>query len=156
MRNCKTLRSMKYAEFKELVIANMPKNPCPGLWQGKGSPRSHILGNPCNEEEKAELINKYSLVDGVSVINPKQIHLHQYAHHLNSSQIMCYNFFRPLMDNFDGKMYAPKAELIKLVGKLIDEEITRKDSLCNFEYIDNSGETTNFDFDPRGHDRITF
>lgn len=36
---------MKYEEFKKKVIDNMPENPIPGLWQGNGAPRKHILGN---------------------------------------------------------------------------------------------------------------
>lgn len=50
---------MKYEEFKKKVIDNMPENPIPGLWQGKGAPRKHILGNPSSPKERADLINKY-------------------------------------------------------------------------------------------------
>lgn len=76
-----------------------------------GEPRKHILGNPLSVEEKVELVNKYSLLPSTPKIDGKQIHLHQYAHHLNSTQIMCYNFFRPLIENYDGKMYRPKDSL---------------------------------------------
>ena len=56
---------MKYSKFKDFVLENMPKNPIPGLWQHKGELRMHILGNPETPEEKAELINKYSLLPNV-------------------------------------------------------------------------------------------
>lgn len=137
---------MNYKEFKKIVVNNMPNNPVPGLWQGKGRPRNHILGNPSSPEEQAELINKYSLLPGVAPVNCKNIHLHQYAHHLNSSQIMCYNFFRPMMDGFDGTMYHPKNSLLQLLGKEVDANLEAENAVCNFEYIDDSKENTNFDF----------
>lgn len=137
---------MKYEEFKKKVIDNMPENPIPGLWQGKGAPRKHILGNPSSPKERADLINKYSLLPNVPLIDSDTIHLHQYAHHLNSSQIMCYNFFRPMIEGFDGTMYHPKDDLIKLFGMEVDEELEHKNAVCNFEYIDKSKDNTNFDF----------
>lgn len=137
---------MKYEEFKKKVIDNMPENPIPGLWQGKGAPRKHILGNPSSPKERADVINKYSLLPNVPLIDSDTIHLHQYAHHLNSSQIMCYNFFRPMIEGFDGTMYHPKDDLIKLFGMEVDEELEHKNAVCNFEYIDKSKDNTNFDF----------
>jgi hypothetical protein len=137
---------MNYKEFNQLVINNMPENPIPGLWQQKGQLRTHILGNPSTSEQKAELINKYSLLQNVPSIDCNTIHLHQYAHHLNSSQIMCYNFFRPLIESYDGKMYKPKDSLLNLIGMEIDQEIEPHGAVCNFEYIDDSAENTNFDF----------
>lgn len=141
---------MNYTEFKQHVMNNMPENPVPGLWQKKGQPRTHILGNPSSPEEKAELINKYSLLPNVPPIDCHTIHLHQYAHHLNSSQIMCYNFFRPLIDNFDGKMYRPQDSLLKLIEKILNHKIDSHSAECNFEYIDDKKEKTNFDFYFRG------
>ena len=137
---------MKYKEFKKIVIDNMPENPIPGLWQGKGAPRKHILGNPSSPKERADLINKYSLLPNVPLVDSGTIHLHHCAHHLNSSQIMCYNFFRPMIEGFDGTMYHPKDDLIKLFGMEVDEELEHKNAVCNFEYIDKSKDNTNFDF----------
>ena len=137
---------MKYKEFKKIVIDNMPENPIPGLWQGKGAPRKHILGKPSSPKERADLINKYSLLPNVPLVDSGTIHLHHCAHHLNSSQIMCYNFFRPMIEGFDGTMYHPKDDLIKLFGMEVDEELEHKNAVCNFEYIDKSKDNTNFDF----------
>ena len=137
---------MKYKEFKKIVIDNMPENPIPGLWQGKGAPRKHILGKPSSPKERADLINKYSLLPNVPLVDSDTIHLHHCAHHLNSSQIMCYNFFRPMIEGFDGTMYHPKDDLIKLFGIEVDEELEHKNAVCNFEYIDKSKDNTNFDF----------
>ena len=139
-------KQMIYKKFKQLVINNMPENPIPGLWQQKGQPKTHIRGNPSTSEQKAELINKYSLLHNVPSIDCNTIHLHQYAHHLNSSQIMCYNFFRPLVESYDGKMYKPKDSLLNLIGIEINQKIEPNGAVCNFEYIDDSAENTNFDF----------
>lgn len=137
---------MKYKEFKKIVIDNMPENPIPGLWQGKGAPRKHILGKPSSPKERADLINKYSLLPNVPLVDSDTIHLHHCAHHLNSSQIMCYNFFRPMIEGFDGVMYHPKDALIKLLEKKVGAELEQENSVCNFEYIDKSKDNTNFDF----------
>lgn len=137
---------MKYKEFKKIVIDNMPENPIPGLWQGKGAPRKHILGKPSSPKERADLINKYSLLPSVPLIDSDTIHLHHCAHHLNSSQIMYYNFFRPMIEGFDGVMYHPKEALIKLLEKKVGAELEQENSVCNFEYIDKSKDNTNFDF----------
>ena len=51
---------MKYEEFKKKVIDNMPENPIPGLWQGKGAPRKHILGNPSSPKEQADVYENKS------------------------------------------------------------------------------------------------
>ena len=60
--------------------------------------------------------------------------------------VMCYNFFRPMIEGFDGTMYHPKDDLIKLFGMEVDEELEHKNAVCNFEYIDKSKDNTNFDF----------
>ena len=139
---------MNYSDYKKCVLINMPENPIPGLWQKKGKPRKHILGNPSSLKEKADLINKYSLLPNVPHISCNTIHLHQYAHHLNSSQIMCYNFFRPLIQDYDiqTKMYKPTDSLVNLIGTLIKTNIDKANALCNFEYIPKGKEHTNFDF----------
>lgn len=137
---------MKYSKFKQTVIDNMPDNKNPGLWRGKGEPQKHILGNPSSPKEKAELINKYSIIEGVTPIDYKTIHLHTCAHHLNSSQIMCYNFFRPMIEDYDGEKYKPKECLVNLLSKVINQELVPEGSICNFEHINDSNEKTNFDF----------
>ena len=143
---------MKYSKFKEYVINHMndvvyhmPEKPEAGQWQGKGEPKAYILGKPSSQKERAEMINKYALLKSVKHIDHKKIHLHQYAHHMNSSQIICYNFFRPLMEDADGEMHA-KESLVKLIGHVIGEELEHQGGTCNFEYIDHSKEKTNFDF----------
>ena len=149
---------MKYSDFKQKVIYHMNNvveqmldKPEPGLWQGKGEPKNYILGNSKSQKERAELINKYALLPSVKQIDYKTLHLHPYAHHMNSSQIMCYNFFRPMMDEFDGK-YKAKECLTKLIDKELGEDLASYAADCNFEHVDHEDheddpkENTHFDF----------
>ena len=73
--------------------------------------------------------------------------LHPLAHHLNSSQLMCYNFFRPYIIKEGGKT-CPNDALIDLLSKYIAIN-QRDDAECQFEYVQGGeyeGEGTNFDF----------
>ena len=65
---------------------------------------------------------------------------HTDAHHLNSSQILCYNFFRPLITN-DGKATAKLVSLLGKYGIAITNNAT-----CQFEYTDKIEDHTQFDF----------
>ena len=116
----------KYAIEKDLK--------CCGLWREK--PYCHILFTS-NEEQKKEAIKK-NLLKGVKVDMLAKPHTD--AHHLNSSQILCYNFFRPLITN-DGKA---TAELVSLLGKY-GIAITNN-ATCQFEYTDKIEDRTQFDF----------
>lgn len=116
----------KYAIEKDLK--------CCGLWREK--PYCHILFAE-NEVQKKEAIKK-NLLKGVKadmLVKP-----HTDAHHLNSSQILCYNFFRPLI-TADKKA---TAGLISLLGKY-GVAIT-KNATCQFEYNDKIKDRTQFDF----------
>ena len=107
---------------------------CGGLYKGRAY--CHILFTE-NKEQKKEVIKKI-LLKGVKadmLANP-----HTDAHHLNSSQILCYNFFRPLITN-DGKA---TAELVSLLGKY-GIAITNN-ATCQFEYTDKIKDRTQFDF----------
>jgi len=151
---------MKYSEYKQHILQGLVKqidNPCPGSWHGKEA-YPHIIGNPkSNSQEQIDIINKYLLLPNVPKID-KTIHLHQCAHHLNSSQIMCYNFFRPLMKEYDAKtkMFKPTDKLVDFIGKLIDTPIETTSSVCTFEYIPKGKERTNFDFYFRNGDIEVF
>ena len=65
---------------------------CGGLYQGR--PYCHIL---FVEDDKQNEAIKKNLLKGVK--SDMLAKLHTDAHHLNSSQILCYNFFRPLITN---------------------------------------------------------
>ena len=139
---------MKYDKFRSIVLEKIVHefdNPEPGLFRGHG-PYDHIISNP-NSTDRERIVNEYILLPDVPKIQG-EIKLHPDAHHMNSSQIMCYNFFRPLLSEYDKneKEYKPSDALVDLVGKIIDTPLENKNSSCKFEYIQPNTDTTNFDF----------
>ena len=140
---------MKYDKFRSTVLEKIVRefdNPDPGLFRGHG-PYDHIISNPKDSKERERIVNEYLLLPDVPKIQG-EIKLHPDAHHMNSSQIMCYNFFRPLLKEYNKnkKDYKPSDELVDLVGKIIDTPLENKNSSCKFEYIQPNTDTTNFDF----------
>ena len=140
---------MKYDKFRSKVLEKIVRefdNPDPGLFRGHG-PYDHIISNPKDSKDRERIVNEYLLLPDVPKIQG-EIKLHPDAHHMNSSQIMCYNFFRPLLKEYNKnkKDYKPSDELVDLVGKIIDTPLENKNSSCKFEYIQPNTDTTNFDF----------
>ena len=140
---------MKYDKFRSIVLEKIVHefdNPEPGLFRGHG-PYDHIISNPKDSKDRESIVNEYLLLPDVPKIQG-EIKLHPDAHHMNSSQIMCYNFFRPLLSEYDKneKEYKPSDALVDLVGKIIDTPLENKNSSCKFEYIQPNTDTTNFDF----------
>lgn len=140
---------MKYDKFRSTVLEKIVRefdNPDPGLFRGHG-PYDHIISNPKDSKDRERIVNEYLLLPEVPKIQG-EIKLHPDAHHMNSSQIMCYNFFRPLLSEYDKneKEYKPSDALVDLVGKIIDTPLENKNSSCKFEYIQPNTDTTNFDF----------
>ncbi len=105
-----------------------------GVWTN-GNTYDHILkiGKGNNQ---FDVIKRYNLLKGVEpdmFSDP-----HRFAHHLTSSQVMCYNFFRPLI----GKNGTMSKELISI---LEDRNIQiPNDSLCEFE-ASNPIDNTSYD-----------
>ena len=129
---------MKYDKFRSTVLEKIVRefdNPDPGLFRGHG-PYDHIISNPKDSKDRERIVNEYLLLPDVPKIQG-EIKLHPDAHHMNSSQIMCYNFFRPLLKEYNKnkKDYKPSDELVDLVGKIIDTPLENKNSSCKFEYI---------------------
>ena len=140
---------MKYDKFISTVLEKIVhefENPDPGLFRGHG-PYDHIISNPKDSKDRESIVNEYLLLPDVPKIQG-EIKLHPDAHHMNSSQIMCYNFFRPLLKEYNKneKEYKPSDALVDLVGKIIDTPLENKNSSCKFEYIQPNTDTTNFDF----------
>ncbi len=135
----------KYAEEKELK--------CGGLWGGK--PYSHILFVE-DGQTKFEVVKKYNVLEVIDrdLLTTK---LHRDAHHLNSSQILCYNFFRPYIDENGGASQS-------LVDLLLNQGISiEQGAKCTFEYTDNldkmekpRDKPTEFDFHIIGSDVEVF
>lgn len=98
----------------------------------------HILHIPSGSSKKDAIENllKRDMVEVDLFENPQQ-----YAHHLNSSQVVCYEFFRPLL-----RQEGTATDLLKQF--LSDNHIENKTDvmLGRFEYIPDSTEYTNFDF----------
>ena len=69
--------------------------------------------------------------------NAKGIHLHQFANHLNSSQMLCINFFAPFFAHQQTQV------LLKVLGLT---NLSVGISEFEFEHIENGKERTNFDF----------
>ena len=140
---------MKYDNFRSTVLEKIVRefdNPDPGLFKGH-APYEHIISNPKDSKDRESIVNEYLLLPDVPKIQG-EIKRHPDAHHMNSSQIMCYKFFRPLLKEYNKnkKDYKPSDELVDLVGKIIDTPLENKNSSCKFEYIQPNTDTTNFDF----------
>lgn len=140
---------MNYTTFSKKVKDYLAEkyNPNePGLYREKRYP--HILN--IEGKNKKEIVLKYNvlsearkdpfLFDGEKH-DGRIIILQTSAHHLNSSQIMCYNFFRPLLE---GSNIATE-KLIDIFKPFCPSLAYEKDAIGFFEY-QQPGESTNFDF----------
>lgn len=126
-----------YAKERELTVD--------GKWQGKGS-YSHILQfkenikNVQNRKNKHKVVCEKNILPGILTDKFTWKDMHKYAHHLNSSQVLCYNFFRPLITEESH----PTDELIRLLEKI--EIKILSSAICEFEYCPDKKEKTQFDF----------
>ena len=148
--------NMSYTKFKEKVLdklADYKKNVLKieenGIfrYRGKIYPKEHILPIPSGKSIQ-NIVKEYNVLKclkGVDFLIEKD--LHRYAHHLNSSQLMCYNFFRPYIIK-EGSKTSPNDALIDLLSKYIAINQCSK-AECHFEYVQGGeyeGDDTNFDF----------
>lgn len=115
-----------------------------GSWQGKDG-YDHImkLENPNDKDEKYETVCKWIKALGVSPCDFEKGKMHQLAHHLNSSQVVCYVFFKHLMES---------GRLAEFVRKVLGDKVNTDNLKCEFEYVpkenaDDYGRTmaTNYD-----------
>lgn len=144
---------MKTKSFKELAIEHLSQiNDNEGWYNYKGRYviHKHILklSEACKTDrkqfktEQQRVIIEKNLLPAAKERRFILESVHTDAHHLNSSQIMCYNFFRPLMS--DNKK--PCDSLISLFKKFCPEIKSSTDSICEFEYEPDNKERTNYDF----------
>lgn len=145
----------EYAEEKRMPIG--------GSWKGKGE-YDHILkftkdkNSARSKQNRYEMVCEYNILDGVDPTKFKQKDMHSFAHHLNSSQVLCYNFFRPYIDENGGATQG-LADLLSNQGISIE-----KGAKCTFEYTDNldkmekkkEDKPTEFDFHIIGSDVEVF
>ena len=144
-----------------------------GDHNGDGIPRGHILlvnkifdpkkkGGPgyvIDREDQFRKIVKYNLLEGINPDMYKKEKVHDKANHLNSSQVLCYNFFRPLMDD----EAHPDETLIALLAQH-GIQVTG-DAVCEFEFnppyygLDGRQESSEIDFhvqDPSNDTEVFF
>lgn len=145
--NSKTvyIMSKKFSEIRKELFAELAKAedlPVGGTFNNNGKHYDHIL--KFAKGKRIETIEKYNLLPGLKFdgfIPAKKVH--RLAHHLNSSQVLCYNFFRPMVNDD----HTPKQELIALLMKQ-GISVSSK-AKCDFEYYgykDFKDEGTEFDF----------
>lgn len=124
---------MKYGKFRENVIEHLEQykhDHFPDMEDGtfKDHKKAHILPKG--------LRNKNLLPMSIGI---EEKNYHMYAHHLNSSQMMCINFFSPLCD---GKNLLVEMICKQLnIKKLPNMEIKKME----FEYTPDGFKHTNFD-----------
>jgi len=142
---------MKYEDFKKTICSHLssPFNDdvINGIWwinkkENKKTSVPHILrmkdynskGEQKNEQER--VVKEYNLLKIISQSSSKFLlkgKLHRFAHHLNSSQIMCYNFFRPQIDD-DKQVKEPLIKLLRDIGVTFNEY--HEESEADFEHED--------------------
>jgi len=125
---------MSYLEFRKKVIENLVKyknSKYPGLPLGdfNNNKYEHILPLSCRDK---------NLLPEARGLLPSQYH--QYAHHLNSSQMMCVNFFSVLTRN--------EVLIRKFLSELLEITFDSNSKLTDskFEYTPNGKKFTNFDY----------
>lgn len=136
-----------------------------GFWCGKSKPEyRHILpiGGKNTRRNRIAVLKKYLgiMIDDKFLPSKSKGRgetLHPYVHHLNSSQLLCYNTFSNLL-TLD---HQPKPELISLFHSLGIE--ISDTATCDFEYSDewlweqgNEKEGTSFDFHVKYGEREFF
>lgn len=140
-----------YAEYKENVIARLVKIKTwedDGVYKyrGKYISKNHILplfNKENSRVKRADAIRQYLGFDCTPYFPKGFIGLHQYAHHLNSSQTFCMMFFSKLMYN---NHYATKL-MVEFFKKVFLIDI-HEGAECNFEYKE--------DDDNKNHQRYRF
>lgn len=139
-KQLKTQKTMKnYAHNRKEHLAEYAKNnklPTGGTYNDNGRPYEHILKL---DKNKIDIVKDFNILKDVNkdMLTEK---LHRCAHHLNSSQILCYNFFMPMLTD-KGKASKQLVKLLANYGIKIEEGAE-----CKFEYNDNLGDNTKFDF----------
>lgn len=119
------------SDYKEQVLEIQEK----GTFRGKEY--SHILPK---DQLEANFLRQ---------VHAPDIDLHIYAHHLNSSQVLCINFFEPLLHDDEGKELLHKILYYSLVANTLHNEDLPKDGKIietTFEKVFDRKEGTNFDF----------
>lgn len=137
---------MSYAFFKNKVLSHlgafMPQDGKPGKFNGKGE-YAHIVDIPGKTQR--EIIEAILKSDGVETVAEFQ-KPQRYAHHLNSSQVVCYEFFRPLLVRRGRNLFVNDEKMQPVLMAMGVPESLFYGAKANFEKEFDDGEGTNFDF----------
>lgn len=123
-------------KVKEAMCKNVNPKLVGGKWHGKEYP--HIYKDRRDNFLDGEIL-KYSNIKGV-LFNEK-VHYHQGASNMNSSQVMCINFFHKFFEKPEWEKYL--TDILRKVGVPLTST-SCKDAI--FEYVPDKKEYTNFDF----------
>lgn len=135
---------MSYKAFRDSVIKHLEKyNQWEhGLFNGKGEPKGHIVRIPGKNQKETVMEILHS--DGIEEAQLDMFRKpHRYAHHLNSSQVLCYEFFRPLIGSGGVADQAKMGPVLERMGVPAEAFAGAK---AEFEKEFEDKEGTNFDF----------
>lgn len=142
-----------YKTYREKVIKLLTENRTwrnNGVWRATGTPYAHILpveytADPkVNRENRAAAIMEYLNCDCKKCLGERLIGLHQYAHHITSSQLLCMKFFSELIDD---EIRATESMVI-FMKKAFGIDI-KVGADCRFEYAEKKDPYL-FDVDKEG------
>ena len=127
------------------IYAEKEQLPIGGSFQGKGCYPHILIFKECasrtqKRKNKYDVVCEKNILPGVLTDKYTIKDMHKFAHHLNSSQVLCYNFFRPLITLNN----TPTDELSQLLGE--QGIIISGSAICSFEYCPDKQERTQFDF----------
>ncbi len=127
-----------YNNYKKSIIDQLiitsGKSWSNGIWAPTGKPVEHILplDGKNTRENRANAIRKYLNFD-CRICLPNDLNgLHQYAHHLNSSQLLCMMFFSKMLD----KELRANESMVEFIKEAFNINIQSK-AQCSFEYAEN-------------------
>lgn len=117
-----------------------------------GFTRCHKNGEPAKHgyiielrdgESDIDVISRFNVLAGQDDFEMLIGKPHPLARHLNSSQVMCYNFFRPMMTVTapQSRLGYANEELVRFVKETIGINISEK-ALCQFEHEDSKTKQT--------------
>ena len=142
-----------YEDVREHLINDLEKSQrgntegiVPGIWPNNGKKYRHILNI---EKGKVSAIQRYNLIRSARQLPfiLDENNLHRFSHHLNSSQIMCYNFFRPQISS-DKLIKKPLLKLLRDKGVILKGGLESAEAVFEYEDLESKepNRKTNFDF----------
>ena len=135
-----------YKAFRHKVLEHLKSFLPPGSKPGKfngGEAHAHIVEIPGKTQR--EVIEAILKGDGVADVTrfPEP---HRYAHHLNSSQVVCYEFFRPLLTLKNDDLVTIDEKMGPVLNAMHVPETLFREAKAEFEKKFDDEEGTNFDF----------